>query len=55
MPNYDDCVLGHENPDHPCNQEEQKSLKEQFEEIMDNMMDSEEKSVILAYVEELEK
>jgi hypothetical protein len=54
MPNYDDCVLGHENPNHPCNQEE-LTTKEKFEEIMDNMPDCEEKFVILAYVEELEK
>jgi hypothetical protein len=53
MSNYDDCVLGHENPEHPCNQEELTN-KEKFEEIMDNMADCEEKFVILAYIEELE-
>ena len=46
------------NPAHPDNQapsEPELTLEEKFSEIILNMPESEEKNVILAYVEELEE
>ena len=54
--NYDD-TLTDRNPAHPDNQpksEPELTLEEKFSEIISEMLESKEKSVILAYVEYLE-
>ena len=55
--NYDD-TLTDRNPAHPDNHpqsEPELTLEEKFSEIISEMPESEEKSVILAYVEYLEQ
>jgi hypothetical protein len=54
--NFDDTFTDR-NPAHPDNQEQfyEISLEEKFSEIISEMPESEEKDVILAYVEFLEK
>jgi hypothetical protein len=52
-----DDTLTDRNPAHPDNQEhtQELTLEEKFSEIISEMPESEEKSVILAYVEFLEQ
>jgi hypothetical protein len=54
--NFDD-TLTDRNPAHPDNHEQfyEISLEEKFSEIISEMPESEEKDVILAYVEFLEE